>query len=417
MQDHRVHVQRCNAAETRAHQRAARRAGPAERDVVHRAFMHPRTDVRRRWVCSSPTDQLERAHAIDASTTLELLPLHAGYEEWIMFNSSTASSVGVLGRRTCRPHVDGTGAPAHADGDNGPLRVLILTPFYPPVVSGAGRYVADAAAALAAAGHDVEVLNASGAEGTPIPGVTVRTVLGRLRGSTSLALLWRGVAAHRRQPVDVVVCGVAYPMGVVATMIGRVIRRPVVVMSMGEDVAVGDASRAARAGLKWIFAAAARIIVVSAYTKATAVRLGARSGRCRLIPPGIDPTALSQADETDGRAFRQKYGLDGRRLVLTVARLEARKGHDTVLDAVARVAAEFDDVHYLVVGSGDPSSLRRRARDEHAADRLTVVDHLDADELVQAYAAADVFAMVSRPGAQTEVDGFGIVYLEAAAAG
>jgi phosphatidylinositol alpha-1,6-mannosyltransferase len=297
------------------------------------------------------------------------------------------------------------------------VRVLILTPFYPPAISGAGRYVAEVAAALASAGHDVEVLNASGVDATPIPGVVARTVSGRLRGSTSLVLLWRAVGAHRRESVDVVVTGVAFPMGVVAAMVARVVRRPLVVLAMGEDVAIGDASRTARIGLRRVFATASRVIAISNYTKATAVRLGASANDCCVIAPGIDAAALLQSGPAERRTFRQHHGLDDRRIVLTVARLEDRKGHDTVLSAVAGLATDFDDVHYLIVGSGDPTALRMQARVLRIEDRLTIIERLPADELVQAYAAADVFAMVSRPGARTEVDGFGIVYLEAAAAG
>ncbi len=63
----------------------------------------------------------------------------------------------------------------------------------------------------------------------------------------------------------------------------------------------------------------------------------------------------------DRAAVRQRLGLDRCRVVLTVARLEERKGHDVVLDAIRRVAPDHPDVHYLVVGQGDDSRLREMA--------------------------------------------------------
>ena len=103
--------------------------------------------------------------------------------------------------------------------------------------------------------------------------------------------------------------------------------------------------------------------------------------------------------------------------MLTMARLEERKGHDMVLAAVAALTAEFPDLHYLVIGTGDPGRLRDMAERLGVTHRLTIIEALDDTTLPSAFAAADVFVMVSRPGGQTEIEGFGIVYLEAAAAG
>jgi phosphatidylinositol alpha-1,6-mannosyltransferase len=109
--------------------------------------------------------------------------------------------------------------------------------------------------------------------------------------------------------------------------------------------------------------------------------------------------------------------LDGRLVVLTVARLEERKGHDTVIEAINRILPDFDNLHYLIVGNGDPSRLWAMASERGMEHRLTILECLEQDELPFVYAASDVFVMVSRPGPQGEVEGFGIVYLEAAAAG
>ena len=115
--------------------------------------------------------------------------------------------------------------------------------------------------------------------------------------------------------------------------------------------------------------------------------------------------------------FRRRFDLEDRQVVLTVARLDERKGHDTVLAAVDALTAEFPDLHYLVVGAGDALRLRDMAARLGVTSRLTILEDIDDRALPSAFAAADVFAMVSRPGGSTEVDGFGIVYLEAAAAG
>jgi phosphatidylinositol alpha-1,6-mannosyltransferase len=296
--------------------------------------------------------------------------------------------------------------------------MLIVTPFYPPVVSGAGRYGADIAGGMSQRGHRVTVLTGGGTPGTTDhDGVTVERVPGTFRGSTSLRITARAVARHRREPFDLIVSGVAYPMGVVAAALARCLRRPLVVLALGEDVSVGEVSIVARWSLRRVFAQARSVVAISTFTRHEVVRFGADPDRCTTARPGIDPTRFVAVGNTDRQAFRRSVGLDGRRVLLTVARLERRKGHDTVLDAMCSLIGDFPDLHYLVVGEGDPTALRERACRHGLAGRLTILGDLDDTTVPLAFAAADVFVMVSRPGPQTEVEGFGLVYLEASASG
>ncbi len=298
------------------------------------------------------------------------------------------------------------------------MHIVVLTPYFPPMVSGAGSYLADVADGLVAAGHRVTVLLAQGEPGTRQRGpVTVETVRSRVRGATSVKLAIRSLQVHRRDRVDLFVAGLAHPTGFVTMLAATLARRPLAVIALGEDVSIGHTSTVARLCLRETFRRSRIVVALSEFTEAEVTEIGRGRARCSIVPPGIDPAPFV-ADRAEDRArFRERLGLGDRCVILTVARLEERKGHDTVLAAIHRLHADHPDLHYLIVGQGDDRRLRDMAKGWHLEDRLTIIPYLSNDDLPDAYAAADVFAMLSRPGPQGEVDGFGIVYLEAAASG
>jgi phosphatidylinositol alpha-1,6-mannosyltransferase len=128
---------------------------------------------------------------------------------------------------------------------------------------------------------------------------------------------------------------------------------------------------------------------------------------------GTDPERFSPGD---GRALRARLGLGERRLLVSIARLVPRKGLDTVLRALPQVAAAIPDVRYVVAGDGpDRERLRALAAELDVAERVSFVGAVPASELPLWYSLGDVFVMPSR-SEPPDVEGFGIVFLEAAAA-
>lgn len=133
----------------------------------------------------------------------------------------------------------------------------------------------------------------------------------------------------------------------------------------------------------------------------------------RVIPNTFEPGPFTPGPYPDGLARR--YGLEGRRVVLTLGRLaglERRKGFDVMLEALPALAARVPDVAYLIAGDGpDRPRLEAKARALGVADRVVFTGYVDEAEKPDHYRLADVFAMPSRG------EGFGIVLLEAMACG
>jgi len=229
--------------------------------------------------------------------------------------------------------------------------------------------------------------------------------------------LWLLCLVLVRRP-RLIISGVGYPTAVLVHAVSFLTRVPYAVVTFSEDVTcVGSVGRRARL-LARAFDGARVVLTISHFTQSAIIRLGTAVDRIALTPPWVDETAFVPVDEARLATLRASLCLQHQRVVLTVARLSRRKGHDTVLRAIGGLGADFADVHYLVVGKGDPTELQQLARACGMEERLTVVEYVSAQDLPLYYHLCDVYAMVSRPDPDTgEVEGFGIVYLEAAAAG
>ncbi|MEU9357973.1 glycosyltransferase family 4 protein [Streptomyces sp. NPDC048301] len=153
------------------------------------------------------------------------------------------------------------------------------------------------------------------------------------------------------------------------------------------------------------------------YTRARiAPALGPRARLSRLVP-GVDPAEFRSESAADqGRVIRERHGLQGRKVVLSVSRLVPRKGQDMLIRALPQIRRAIPEATLLLVGDGpDKQRLRRLARScpEGSVVFGGGVRHADTPGY---YAAADVFAMPCRTRrAGLEAEGLGIVYLEASA--
>jgi phosphatidyl-myo-inositol dimannoside synthase len=152
----------------------------------------------------------------------------------------------------------------------------------------------------------------------------------------------------------------------------------------------------------------------------TLTRLRAACGpqtRFVHLPSGVDTVAFSP--EADGAAIRERHGLTGRPVVVCVSRLVPRKGQDVLIDALPALKRRHPDVALLIVGGGPyKEKLQQRAQAAGLERDVIITGSVPYAELPAHYAAGDVFAMPCRSRLRgLEVEGLGIVYLEANACG
>ena len=162
-----------------------------------------------------------------------------------------------------------------------------------------------------------------------------------------------------------------------------------------------------------VIGAADRVFAVSDFTRCALVAAGVAESKAVTVPNGIDLDDLENASR-DPRIL-SKLGLRGRPVILTVARLDIHKGHDTVIRALPAILEEVPDAVYVIAGEGPTrNELEELSVACGVSDHVVLTGHIPRPQILALYEACSVFVMISRiENGSTE--GFGIVFLEAGA--
>jgi phosphatidylinositol alpha-1,6-mannosyltransferase len=135
------------------------------------------------------------------------------------------------------------------------------------------------------------------------------------------------------------------------------------------------------------------------------------------IAPGIDVEHFMPADKST--QLIEKYKLDNRQVIVSVGRLVHRKGQDKLIVAMAQVVKKFPNATLLIVGEGPIRNMLQKLVHHHSLEKNVIfTGRVQLDDLPKYIQLADVFAMPARDRFfGLEVEGLGIVYLEASACG
>jgi phosphatidyl-myo-inositol dimannoside synthase len=168
-----------------------------------------------------------------------------------------------------------------------------------------------------------------------------------------------------------------------------------------------------------VLRAAARVIAVSRFTAELVERAGVPRHRIDIVYSGCDLHLFTPRPPDPELRARLLGDRSGGQVILTTGNLVARKGHDMVLRALPGVQAAGPMVTYLIVGDGpERLNLERLAAALGVRDRVVFAGRVSDADLPAIYALADVFVMASRERPEeNDVEGFGLVYLEAGACG
>ena len=214
---------------------------------------------------------------------------------------------------------------------------------------------------------------------------------------------------------DAIHAGRALPEGLVAWLVARLTFRPVVIYAHGEELTgwgKGNKYRAMRFALRH----ADKVIANSDFTRGTLIGMGVAPDRIELIHPGVDIERFRPG--LPFQDLRDSLGLQpGAMLVLSVGRLSRRKGFDTVIRAMPTLRAQGLDVHYAIIGIGeDEAYLKSLVRDQSLEAHVHMLGHVPMADLPRWYNACDLFVLANREIAG-DTEGFGMVFIEAAASG
>ncbi|HEU0100773.1 MAG TPA: glycosyltransferase family 4 protein [Mycobacteriales bacterium] len=293
------------------------------------------------------------------------------------------------------------------------MRTLVVTNDFPPRPGGIQAFVA----ALAGRQPQGEVVvyastwRGAAAYDAAQPFPVVRHPTGLLLPTPDALRRVRAVAAA--EGCDRVWFGAAAPLGLLARPLGL---ERAVASTHGHEVGWALLPGARRL-LRRIGRDVDVVTYLGAYTRARLEPALGPAATLAQLPSGVDTAAFRPG--AGGDRVRRRHGLTGRPVVVCVSRLVPRKGQDVLVRALPAVQARVPGAALLVVGGGpDAARLRRLAADVGVAADVVLTGSVPWEELPAHYDAGDVFAMPCRTRrGGLEVEGLGIVFLEASATG
>ena len=294
-------------------------------------------------------------------------------------------------------------------------RHLLVTNDFPPKTGGIQVYLDEVWRRLE--GGRAVVLTASSDEGDGTFDESSELVIERVDASTLYLpsfKAWRAIEAaiERHQP-ELVLLDPAWPLG----LLGPQLSRPYGVVVHGAEVTFPSRLPLVASSLRYVLRHAAVAICAGVYSEAQ-IRRCAGEYLCPVlqVPPGVDPARFAPLNVAERLSVRDQMGFDVQDfLVASYSRLVPRKGFDTLIRASAKLAGRHDELRVVIGGVG-----RDRARLERLAAKLrapvTFLGRVDDETLPRWLAASDLMVMDCRSRwLGLEQEGFGIVFLEAAA--
>ncbi len=293
-------------------------------------------------------------------------------------------------------------------------RHLLVTNDFPPKVGGIQNYLWELWRRLPA--EDVVVYttpyrNASAFDAAQDFEI-VRSKQPWLLGGPRLTSRINRLARHYE--ADLVVIDPALPAG----LAGRSLELPYGVVVHGAEAAIPARLPVARLLLKRVLERSQGIIAAGNYVARECSRIVSGELPTFVVPPGVDATRFRPFSDSEKVAARQRLGLSVKApLVVSISRLVPRKGMDTLVRASAELSRRHKQLQVVIGGAGRDSK-RLKALVKRLAAPVTLTGRLSDQQVADLYGSADVFAMLCRTRwGGLEQEGFGIVFVEAAAAG
>jgi phosphatidyl-myo-inositol dimannoside synthase len=293
-------------------------------------------------------------------------------------------------------------------------RTLVVTNDFPPRIGGVQQYVFNLVGELP---PDRVTLMAPRWEGWREHDATLPYKVVRFSGKALVPIAEtrrRVLALAREARAEVALLASGFPVSAFGPDLARA-GIPHLCVTHGVEYWVARSPGLARM-MGRSMSQASRVTVISDYIRRKVRPVVPDHVPISLCPPGVNVGRFTP--DVSGEQARMRHGLSDRRVVVCVSRLVPRKGQDVLIDCMASVRRREPDATLLLVGDG-PYRRKLEVMAGRAPTGSVVFAGAVADEQLPAYhAAADVFAMPCRSRwGGLEVEGFGIVFMEAAATG
>ena len=216
----------------------------------------------------------------------------------------------------------------------------------------------------------------------------------------------------KKERIELILVGEVLPLGYVAYLIKLIYNIPYFVFLHGTDVLRAKSTNHKEYFTRYIFKEAEKIVCNSVYTKGLANQIEKIEDKSYVLYPGLNIQEMNRLT-TNTTEIREKYSLENKKILLSVSRLVKRKGVDKVIKILPQLK-EKHEIAYAVIGDGEEKeNLRKLSKELGVQDNIIFLNNLSDAEMYSWYQLADIFVMAPRTLKDFDIEGFGIVYLEA----
>ena len=305
-------------------------------------------------------------------------------------------------------------------------KVLVLTENFPPISGGSGRWFWELYSRLPKEQYLILADDIEGAADFDkthqlnILRMPLKSSQWGLKSIRGLKFYWRVLKQIRKiikqHNITHIHCGRVIHEGVTAWLLKIITGTPYLCFVHGEDVETAATSGEHNLMVKQV-CKHAEMLICNSYNSANIVkRLDyASDEKIQVLHPGVDASLFVPA--ADDEVFKQQMGWQGRQVIITVGRLQARKGQDMMIRATALLKQQFPEILYAVIGRGDClESLQALSAELGLNEHVQFLTEVTDPQMIQCYQQSDTFILPNRT-IDNDIEGFGMVLVEAQACG
>jgi phosphatidylinositol alpha-1,6-mannosyltransferase len=303
-------------------------------------------------------------------------------------------------------------------------KVLVLTENFPPKSGGSGRWFWELYSRLPKEDYIIvtDTVNDNSID-KQIDNAVIRIPLQSaewgLKSFTGLGFYWRTAMQVRKLTkqygITHIHCGRVIHEGVIAWLVSLFTKVKFVCYIHGEDIETAATSREQSLMVNRVCASADMLICNSLNSQNIARRLNYDVGNTVLLHPGADCERFIPLPSNV--QFKKDMRWSEHSVILTVGRLQARKGHDKMIEAMPSILASHPKTLYCIIGDGDQKSrLLQLVNELQLKDNVIFLNEVSDEEMIKCYQQCDIFILPNRTIAN-DIEGFGMVLVEAQACG
>lgn len=308
-------------------------------------------------------------------------------------------------------------------------KTLLLSEVFPPMHGGSGRWMWELYSRLP---HENYIIAAGKSKGYQAFDKLTSAQITRIDMKTTNWSNWaiftfRGLYFYianfirilkliRKNNIDEIHCARCIPEGVIAYFCHKLFNIPYTCFIHGEDLTNAGKSRQFRFLVNKVLKHASFLICNSENSRRILTdEWLIDKKKSEVLHPGVDSSKFIPAAEN--KEIKQKFNWLDRKVILTVSRLEARKGQDMLIRALPAIITQTPNVLYALIGGGDEKEkLNELAKSLNVSNNIMFMSELSDTEMIMCYQQCDLFALPNRT-IDDNIEGFGMVLVEAQSCG